>query len=141
MLEAFGEVRRIGEVGRAAALKLIANTMLAGVYALAAELLAAGVSDDLPIEDVFFVLNRIAPLLTQRKVGFVEHRYEPVTFATRDMLKDLALAGALFRRLQASTPMSDETRRLFEKVAATHGSDEVSAITSLYESAPAGRAS
>lgn len=133
VLASFGEVRRIGDLGSAAALKLIANTMLAGVYAITSELMAAGVGDGLPVEETFFVLNRVAPLLTQRKAGFVDHRYEPVTFAMRDILKDLELAEQLFARLGASTPMSDQTRRLFEKAAEKHMDSEMSAVMSLYE--------
>jgi 3-hydroxyisobutyrate dehydrogenase-like beta-hydroxyacid dehydrogenase len=137
VVAAFGEVRAVGELGSASALKLIANTMLAGVYALTSELMAAGVAAGLPPEDVFFVLNRVAPLLTQRKAGFVEHRYEPVTFALRDALKDLELAHQLFRRLGVSTPLSEDTRRLFEKAATTHADAEMSAVASLYENQPA----
>jgi 3-hydroxyisobutyrate dehydrogenase-like beta-hydroxyacid dehydrogenase len=137
VLEAFGEVRTVGELGSASALKLIANTMLAGVYALTSELMAAGVAAGLPAEEVFFVLNRTAPLLTQRKAGFIEHRYEPVTFALRDALKDLELAHQLFRRLGVSTPLSEDTRRLFEKAAVKHADAEMSAVASLYENEPA----
>jgi 3-hydroxyisobutyrate dehydrogenase-like beta-hydroxyacid dehydrogenase len=137
ILAAFGEVRVVGELGSASALKLIANTMLAGVYALTSELMAAGIAAGLPPEDVFFVLNRTAPLLTQRKAGFLEHRYEPVTFALRDALKDLELAHELFSRLGASTPLSEDTRRLFEKAATTHADAEMSAVASLYENQPA----
>src|SRR5258708_38498093 len=42
VLEALGEVRRIKDPESAAKLKLIANTTLTGVSALAAEVLAAG---------------------------------------------------------------------------------------------------
>jgi 3-hydroxyisobutyrate dehydrogenase-like beta-hydroxyacid dehydrogenase len=136
VLSGFGEVRVTGDLGSASALKLIANTMLAGVYALTSELMAAGVAAGVPQEEVFFVLNRIAPLLTQRKAGFVEHRYEPVTFALRDALKDLELAHQLFGRLGVSVPLSEDTRRLFEKAAATHADAEMSAIASLYENQP-----
>ena len=139
LLQGFGEVRYIGPLGSGAALKLIANSMLPGVYTLTAELLAAGVMAGLPAEEVFFVLNRISPLLTQRKAGFVEHRYEPVTFAMRDALKDLNLATELFRRLGASTPMTDKTRNLYEQAARTTGDLEMSAIASLYEHETAGR--
>ena len=137
VLSAFGEVRVVGALGSASSLKLIANTMLAGVYALSSELMAAGVAAGLPPEEVFFVLNRTAPLLTQRKAGFVEHRYEPVTFALRDALKDLELAHQLFRRLGVSAPLSEDTRGLFEKAAVTHADSEMSAVASLYENQPA----
>lgn len=139
VLQAIGEVRYIGPLGSAATLKLIANSMLAGVYGLAAELLAAGASAALPAEEVFFVLSRFVPLLTQRKAGFVEHRYEPVTFAMRDMLKDLELAAATFRRLGAATPLSDKTRDLFERAAKTTADLEVSAVNTLYERESAGK--
>jgi 3-hydroxyisobutyrate dehydrogenase-like beta-hydroxyacid dehydrogenase len=137
VLADLGEVRIIGGLGSAAALKLIGNTMLGGVYALASELMSAGVAAGVPVEEVFFILNRFAPLLTQRKAGFVEHRYEPVTFALRDMVKDLELGHDLFQRLGVSTPMSEETRRLYEKAMQHHADDEVSAVASLYEDQPA----
>jgi 3-hydroxyisobutyrate dehydrogenase-like beta-hydroxyacid dehydrogenase len=136
VLADLGDVRVIGPLGSAAALKLIGNTMLAGLYALASELMSAGVAAGVPAEEVFFILNRFAPLLTQRKAGFVEHRYEPVTFALRDMVKDLELGHGLFQRLGVSTPMSDETRRLFEQAMQQHADDEVSAVASLYEDQP-----
>lgn len=139
VLADLGDVRVIGPLGSAAALKLIGNTMLGGLYALASELMSAGVAAGVPPEEVFFILNRFAPLLTQRKAGFVEHRYEPVTFALRDMVKDLELGHELFQRLGVSTPMSEETRRLFEKAMQQHADDEVSAVASLYEGRPAAR--
>lgn len=139
VLHALGEVRYIGPLGSAATLKLIANSMLAGVYSLAAELLGAGAAAGLSVEEVFYVLNRIVPLLTQRKAGFVEHRYEPVTFAMRDAVKDLSLATETFRRLKASTPMTDKTRELFERAAATTADLEMSAINSLYERESTGK--
>jgi 3-hydroxyisobutyrate dehydrogenase-like beta-hydroxyacid dehydrogenase len=42
VLQALGEVRHVGELSSAAVLKLVANSMLAGVTALAAELQSAG---------------------------------------------------------------------------------------------------
>lgn len=133
VLSAFGDVRVVGTLGRAADLKLIANSMLSGVYALTSELMAAGVAAGIGTEDVFYVLNRVAPQLERRKAGFVEHRYEPVTFALRDALKDLELSHKMFERLGASTPLSDDTRRLYEEAAKTHADAEFSAVASLYE--------
>lgn len=137
VLADIGEVRVIGGLGSAASLKLIGNTMLAGLYALASELMSAGVAAGVPAEEVFFILNRFAPLLTQRKAGFVEHRHQPVTFALRDMVKDLELAHDLFQRLGVSVPMSDEARGLFQQVMPAHANDEVTAVASLYEGQPA----
>jgi 3-hydroxyisobutyrate dehydrogenase len=133
VLQALGEVRRVGDVGSAASLKLVANSMLAGVSALAAELLAASVSVGLNREEVFWVIARIAPVLNQRKAGFVEHRYEPVTFALRDAVKDVRLAVDLFERNGATTPLTAATKGLYERAAQVAGDLDMSAISTLYE--------
>lgn len=140
VLEALGEVRRIKDPESAAKLKLIANTVLMGVSALAAELLAAGTAAGVDTEDVFWVLTRFAPALGVRRAGYVEHQYEPVTFALRDAVKDLRLAAELFKREGATTPLTAKTKELFEKAAKTAGELDLSAISTLYEKAPRDRA-
>ena len=133
VLSSFGEVRYIGELGRAASLKLIANSMLGGIYALTVELLAAGAAAGLKTEDVFFILNRFVPDLTRRKAGLVEHRYEPVSFAMRDMEKDLELATSLFARLHSPAPITEQTKELYKRATPSTADLDVSAIASLYE--------
>jgi 3-hydroxyisobutyrate dehydrogenase-like beta-hydroxyacid dehydrogenase len=133
VLQAMGEVRRVGDIGSAAALKLIANSMLAGVTALGAELQSAGAAAGLDAEDVFWAISRIAPVLNMRKVGLVEHRYEPVMFALHDAVKDLSLALEVYRQNAASTPLTEKTKELYERAAKSVGSLDMSAIASLYE--------
>ena len=133
VLDALGEVRRIKDPASAAKLKLIANTVLTGLSALAAEVLAAGAAAGVDTEDVFWVLTRFAPTLGVRRAGYVEHRYEPVTFALRDALKDLRLATELFKRAGSATPITDKTKELFEKAAETAAGLDLSAISTLYE--------
>jgi 3-hydroxyisobutyrate dehydrogenase-like beta-hydroxyacid dehydrogenase len=137
VLEALGEVRVVGSLGSAASLKLVANSMIAGVSALAAELQPAGTAAGLNAEDVFAVLSRVAPALIARKAGFIEHRYEPVTFALRDAVKDLRLASDLFKRSGSATPLTTKTKELFEKAAETSGELDLSAISTLYEKSSA----
>ena len=137
VLEELGEVRRVGEIGSAASLKLVANSMLAGVNALAAELMAAGTAAGLDPENVFWVLSRIAPVLNGRKAALLEHRYEPVSFALRDALKDLRLALDLYKRAGATTPMTRATEELFERASQSVGGLDMGAIASLYERQPA----
>jgi 3-hydroxyisobutyrate dehydrogenase-like beta-hydroxyacid dehydrogenase len=139
ILQALGEVRRVGEIGNAAALKLVANTMLAGTSALAAELMAAGTSAGLHGDDVFWAVCRLAPYLSSRRGGFVEHRYEPVNFALRDAVKDLRLATDLYKRSGATTPLSAKTKELYERAAESAGDLDMSAITTVFEKAPAKR--
>ena len=139
VLAAIGEVRRISDPESAAKLKLIANTVLTGLTALAAEVMAAGAAAGVDTEDVFWVLTRFAPALGARRSGFVEHRYEPVTFALRDGVKDLRLATELFERVGAATPLTAITKELFEKAAKEAGELDLSAISTVYEKAPAAR--
>jgi 3-hydroxyisobutyrate dehydrogenase len=137
VLEVLGEVRRLGEVGSSAKLKLVANSMIAGVSALAAELLAAGNAAGLNAEDVFFVISRVAPVLNARRAGFIEHRYEPVTFALRDALKDVGMAMDLYERVGAKAPITDKVKELYERAAKTVGALDMSAIATVYVGEPA----
>jgi len=139
VLEALGEVRRVGDLGSAARLKLVANSMTAGVSALAAELQAAGTAAGLNEDDVFWVISRVAPVLNARKAGFVEHRYEPVTFALRDALKDVRMATELYKRVGAAAPLTGEVKKLYESAAETAGDLDMSAIATVYEAEPAAR--
>ena len=133
VLQALGEVRRVGDLGSAAALKLVANSMLAGVTALGPELQAAGTGAGLDAENVFWAISRIAPVLSMRKAGLVEHRYEPVLFALRDAVKDLGLALEVYRRNASSTPLTEKTKELYEHAAKSVGTLDMSGIASLYE--------
>jgi 3-hydroxyisobutyrate dehydrogenase-like beta-hydroxyacid dehydrogenase len=137
VLEALGEVRRVGDLGSAASLKLVANSMVAGVSALGAELQAAGTAAGLNAEDVFWAISRVAPALTARKAGFVEHRYEPVTFALRDALKDVRLALDLYLQAGAATPLTGAAKELYERAAESAGRLDISAIGTVYERQPA----
>jgi 3-hydroxyisobutyrate dehydrogenase-like beta-hydroxyacid dehydrogenase len=133
VLQALGEVRRVGDLGTAAALKLVANSMLAGVTALAAELQSAGTAAGLNAEEVFWAISRIAPAVSMRKAGLVEHRYEPVLFALRDAVKDLNLALDVYRRTSSTTPLTEKTKELYERAAKSVAELDLSAIASLYE--------
>jgi 3-hydroxyisobutyrate dehydrogenase-like beta-hydroxyacid dehydrogenase len=136
VLEALGQVRRVGDLGAAASLKLVANSMTAGVSALAAELQSAGTAAGLNPEDVFWVLTRIAPGLSARKAGFVEHHYEPVTFALRDALKDVRLATELYGRSGSKTPLTTTVEELYERAAKAAGGLDISAISTVYDRQP-----
>ncbi len=137
VLEAFGEVHVVGGLGSAAKLKLVANSMLAGVSALAAELQSAGTAAGLKPDDVFWVISRVAPGLNARKAGFVDHRYEPVMFALRDALKDVRMAVELYSKIGASTPLTRATDELYERAAVSAGMLDISGISTLYELQPA----
>jgi 3-hydroxyisobutyrate dehydrogenase-like beta-hydroxyacid dehydrogenase len=71
--------------------------------------------------------------LNARKAGFLEHRYEPVTFALRDAVKDLRLALDFYERTGATTPITRTAKELYERAAKTAGELDMSAIATLYE--------
>ena len=133
VLEALGEVRRIRDPESAAKLKLMANTVLMGLSAIAAEVMAAAAAAGVDPEDAFWVLTRFSPPLAARRAGYLDHHYEPVTFALRDAAKDLRLATDVYRRVGASTPMTDKAKELFDRAAQTAGDLDLSAISTLYE--------
>ena len=135
VLERLGEVHFVGDQKTAAALKLVANSMLAIVTAGAAELMATAVAHGLDREEVFWLLARIAPGLKARDAGFLKNVHEPTMFAVRDMLKDLDLGLALYRSANGSAlavPFTSLARDLFDDVAAQTPDQDISAIVNAY---------
>ena len=135
VLEQLGEVHYVGDVGSAAALKLVANSFLGIVSAGAAELMAAGRAQGLDPQQVFALLSRVAPGLKLREAGLVRNIYEPPMFAVRDILKDLDLALALYQRapgVHSRVPLTAMTRELFAEVAARVPDLDISAIGTAY---------
>jgi len=135
VLQQLGEVRYVGDIGNAAALKLVANSFLGIVSAGAAELMAAGTAQGLDPEQVFTLLSRVAPGLKVREPGFVRNIYEPPMFAVRDILKDLDLALALYQRaprVHSRVPLTAMTRELFAEVAARVPDLDISAVATAY---------
>ena len=135
VLQQLGEVHYVGNVGSAAALKLVANSFLGIVSAGAAELMAAGRAQGLDPQQVFTLLSRVAPGLVVREAGFVRNSYEPPMFAVRDILKDLDLALALYQRApeeHSRVPLTAMTRELFAEVAARVPDLDISAIGTAY---------
>lgn len=133
VLESLGEVRHIGDVAAASRLKLIANSELALVNVVAAELLAAGTEVGLDAELVWPVLTRLVPYLDSRRAGFLEHVYEPVTFAVRDMVKDLRLSLGAYEESGCEVPMTSLGAQLYERAAAKYADDDMSAIAAVWQ--------
>jgi 3-hydroxyisobutyrate dehydrogenase len=135
ILQHLGEVHYVGEPGSAAALKLVANAMLAIVSAAAAELLSAATHHGLNPEQVFWALARIAPGLRVREAGFVRDVHLPTMFAMRDLVKDLDLGLALFQPDPGSgskVPLTALVRELFAGVASRAPELDITAIVKAY---------
>jgi 3-hydroxyisobutyrate dehydrogenase/2-hydroxy-3-oxopropionate reductase len=132
ILSALGTVRHVGPLGSGARLKLVANSMLADVVLAAAELQVAGERAGLQPDDVFWVLERMAPLLAARRNGIVENRHEPTLFALRDLRKDLDLAVGLFEPSEIRTPMTAQARQLVATAASRYGDLDITAVERPY---------
>ncbi|HEX9096670.1 MAG TPA: NAD(P)-dependent oxidoreductase [Candidatus Dormibacteraeota bacterium] len=135
ILEDLGEVHYVGDLGSAAALKLIANSFLGIVSTGAAELIGAGTAHGVDPEEVLTILTRIWPGLRLREAGFVKHVHEPTMFAMRDLLKDLDLALAFYKSAAPSAvPLTSLTRQLVAGVASEAPALDISAIVKAYAS-------
>ena len=132
VLSALGEIRHVGDVGQAGRLKLVANSMLAGLSSLGAELQAAGESAGLGRDDTFWALQRMAPYLELRKAGYLEQRYHPVLFALKDLLKDIDLSLEMYHEAGAEVPLMELNRKLYGDVVGQHGNEDMSAINARY---------
>jgi 3-hydroxyisobutyrate dehydrogenase/2-hydroxy-3-oxopropionate reductase len=132
ILALFGTVRHVGPLGSAARLKLVANSMLANVILAAAELQVAGEEAGLAPDDVFWVLERLSPMLDARRHGYLENRHEPSLFALRDLRKDLDLAVDLFGRSGGRTPLTAASRDLIVAAAGTDPDLDITAAIRPY---------
>jgi 3-hydroxyisobutyrate dehydrogenase-like beta-hydroxyacid dehydrogenase len=132
VLAAFGTVRHIGPLGSAARLKLVANSMLADLIVAAAELQVAGERSGLRSDDVFWVLQRMAPMLEARRRGLLDDRHEPTLFALRDLRKDLDLAVAMFGKSAVPTPLTSQAGKLVAAAAVESGDLDITAVIRPY---------
>jgi 3-hydroxyisobutyrate dehydrogenase-like beta-hydroxyacid dehydrogenase len=132
VLSKLGTVRHVGPLGSGARLKLVANSMLADVVLAAAELQVAGERAGLQPDDVFWILERMVPLLAARRSGIVEDSHEPTLFALRDLRKDLDLALGLFESAEIRTPMTAQARELVAAVASRYGDLDITAVERPY---------
>ena len=135
VLGLFGTVRPVGRLGSAARLKLVANSMLADVILAAAELQVAGEDAGIHPDDVFFVLNRVAPSLGARQAGLQGHN-TPTLFALRDLGKDVDLAMALYGASAAQTPLTRWSRGQVDSAATATPDLDISAVAKLYRPSP-----
>ncbi len=135
VLGSLGSTRHVGPLGSGSRLKLVANGMLADILAAAAELQVAGEQAGLDSSDVFFALERLAPVLGPRRHGFIENRHEPTLFALRDLLKDLDLAADLFARAGSATPITANVRGQFAQLLGEAADLDVTAVALAYRRA------
>ncbi len=127
-LERLGEIRRVGPLGSASRLKLVANSMLATVVVAAAELQVAGEDAGLDPEQVFWALARLAPVLEPRRAGYLQDRHEPAMFTVRDLRKDLDLALGLLGGSAAALPVTELIRHQVDVATSDWATLDITAV-------------
>jgi 3-hydroxyisobutyrate dehydrogenase len=132
VLEALGEVRNVGTYRRAAAMKLMNNTMLAITSAAGAEMVEAGLRAGLTRDEAFEWVLRHTPFLERRKSAYLGGPYEPLTFALKDMLKDVDLGLALFDGPDFPMPILEAVQQAYAEVVDEHGNEELTAVLERY---------
>jgi 3-hydroxyisobutyrate dehydrogenase-like beta-hydroxyacid dehydrogenase len=95
----------------------------------------AGEEAGLDPEDVFWVLQRLAPSLGARRRGYLEHRHKPALFAVRDLLKDLDFALELVDEVGGEAPMTAMSRALVADAAWESPDLDVTAVIRPYREA------
>lgn len=135
VLEQLGTVRRVGSIGDAQRLKLIANSLLGIAASGAAELQAAGEAAGLEPGDVFWVLSRLVPGLEVRRDGYIGGPDQPTLFAMRDLQKDLHLAAESLQRKVGVPSLVATTRALVDEATSRMPYEDISALVRLYRPA------
>ena len=138
ILERLGEVHRVGPLGSASRLKLVANSMLATVVVAAAELQVAGEEAGLDPAQVFWVLARLAPVLEPRRAGYLEDRHEPAQFTVRDLRKDLDLALGILGGSTGTLPVTSLVRSQVDAATVEWGNLDITAMIRSCRAARAG---
>ena len=114
VLRNLGTVHSAGPLGNGARLKLISNAMLGGSLALASELQRLGTAAGLEPDTVWSALATRFPYLAAQQGAFVGHRHDRVSFALRDLVKDLDLAAGLERETGITAPITDRVRKIYD---------------------------
>ena len=114
VLRNLGTLHRAGPLGNGARLKLISNAMLGGSLALASELQRLGTAAGLEPDTVWSALATRFPYLAAQQGAFVGHRHDRVSFALRDLVKDLDLAAGLERETGITAPITDRVRKIYD---------------------------
>jgi len=84
------------------------------------------------MDEAFEWVKRHAPYLETRKSGYLGGPYAPVTFALKDMLKDVDLGLDLFDGPDFPMPITEAVRQAFAEVVDEHGDEELTAVRERY---------
>lgn len=139
VLEVMGEVRHVGAVGDAAALKLAINTLFATQVAVLSELLGylrqAGLEPGRAL-DVLGDLPVMSPAAKAAGAGIAAARWAPL-FPVELTHKDLSFTLHAAGKLGAETPITHAVQELYGRaLGAGFGDENLHAVAKLYGEGP-----
>ncbi len=130
ILEALGpEPRLIGEVGKAAALKLALNQLIASLTAAFATSLAFVQGQGVAVDAFMQILRKsalYAPTFDKKLARMLEHDYQNPNFPTEHLIKDIDL----FRQEAKAIDLRivEVARGLYEHALVTHAREDYSCV-------------
>jgi 3-hydroxyisobutyrate dehydrogenase len=138
LLQHLGDnVRHIGPVGTATALKLALNQMIAGLTNSFALSLAFAQQTQVPVDQFMEILRAsalYAPTFDKKLERMQEHNFSHPNFPTKHLLKDVQLFLKEAATLELQTANLDGTERILEKaIALGLGELDYSAIAAAVE--------
>lgn len=127
------ELRYVGPIGQAAALKLALNQLIAALnvaYATSLRLVERAGVDVVLFVQIVRQSALYAPTFDRKLPAMRERRFTPVNFPARHMLKDVRLVSALAQELGLDTGVLRATEKLFaETVAAGFAEADYAAVS------------
>lgn len=130
ILEGLGpEPRLIGEVGRAAALKLALNQLIASLSAAFATSLAFVQEQGVAVDAFMQILRKsalYAPTFDKKLARMLEHNYRNPNFPTEHLSKDIDLFKQEAKAIDLK--LIEAARGLYERALATHVREDYSCV-------------
>lgn len=128
-LECLGQVHYLGEVGKASALKLALNQLIASLTAAFATSLAFAQEHQVALDIFMEILRKSAlsaPTFDKKLGRMLAHDYQNPNFPTEHLIKDIDL----FRQEAKATDtrMIEAVRDLYARALATHAREDYSCV-------------
>lgn len=129
ILECLGQVHYLGEIGKASALKLALNQLIASLTAAFATSLAFVQEHQVAVDSFMEVLRKsalYAPTFDKKLGRMLTHDYQNPNFPTEHLIKDIDL----FRQEAKATDtrILEAVRDLYTRALATHAREDYSCV-------------
>jgi 3-hydroxyisobutyrate dehydrogenase len=118
LLKVFGEPFYIGEVGKASALKLAFNQLIASLISAFSLSLGIVLKENISVEQFMSILKRsllFAPTFEKKLDNMLSRNFEATNFPTKHLLKDINLIIDEAKKLGLETTAIDGVQKILQK--------------------------